>query len=118
MLEKRMYVRFPADAESISDPRVFMCGQIAEIDEFKKTVTIKIHDPFEYLQFFENYPKNKVELPIQAVDHCGMFIGSDVMVHGKICTVRTRQKDQEGYFAYYVQDKKSKDVSRFPKRKS
>ena len=110
MLEKRMYVRFPADAESISDPRVFMCGQIAEIDEFKKTVTIKIHDPFEYLQFFENYPKNKVELPIQAVDHCGMFIGSDVMVHGKICTVRTRQKDQEGYFAYYVQDKKSKDV--------
>lgn len=102
MLEKRMYVRFPADAESISDPRVFMCGQIAEIDEFKKTVTIKIHDPFEYLQFFENYPKNKVELPIQAVDHCGMFIGSDVMVHGKICTVRTRQKDQEGYFAYYA----------------
>ena len=110
MLEKRMYVRFPADAESISDPRVFMCGQIADIDEFKKTVTVKIHDPFEYLQFFENYPKNKVELPIQAVDHCGIFIGSDVIVHGKICTVRTRQKARDGYFTYYVQDKKSKAV--------
>lgn len=118
MLEKRMYVRFPADAESISDPRVFMCGQIAEIDEFKKTVTIKIHDPFEYLQFFENYPKNKVELPIQAVDHCGMFIGSDVMVHGKICTVALDRKTKRAILLIMYKIKKAKMFSRFPKRKS
>lgn len=110
MLEKRMYVRFPADVESILDPRVFMCGQIVEIDDFKKTVTVKIHDPFKYLQFFENYPKDKVELPMQSVDHCGMFIGSDVIVHGKICTVKTRQKAPDGFFFYYVQDKESKNV--------
>ena len=94
-----MYVRFPADVESILDPRVFMCGQIVEIDDFKKTVTVKIHDPFKYLQFFENYPKDKVELPMRSVDHCGMFIGSDVIVHGKICTVKTRQKASDGFLS-------------------
>lgn len=110
MLEKRMYVRFPADVESVTDPRVFMCGQIVEINDFKKTVTIKIHDPFKYLQFFENFPKDKVELPIQAVVHCGMFIGSDVIVYGRICTVRTRRTTPDGLFCYYVQDKENKAI--------
>ena len=52
MLEKRMYVRFPADAESISDPRVFMCGQIAEIDEFKKTVSIRTKKDSKLVDIF------------------------------------------------------------------
>ena len=54
MLTEKTYVRFPADIESMSDPRVFACGQITKIDEFKKTATVKIHDPFQYSLFFED----------------------------------------------------------------
>ena len=38
MLIEKMYVRCPADKESMSDPRVFVCGQITKVDSFKKTV--------------------------------------------------------------------------------
>ena len=38
MLIEKMYVRCPADKESMTDPRVFVCGQITKVDSFKKTV--------------------------------------------------------------------------------
>ena len=41
MLIEKMYVRCPADKESISDPRIFVCGQITKVDSFKKTVRVK-----------------------------------------------------------------------------
>ena len=54
MLSTGMYVRCPADKENMAEPRVFICGQIIKVDEFKKTVVVKIHDPFDYLLFFED----------------------------------------------------------------
>ena len=48
MLSTGMYVRCPADKENMTEPRVFICGQITKVDEFKKTVVVKIHDPFDY----------------------------------------------------------------------
>ena len=54
MLSERMYVRCPADIESATDPRVFVCGQVIRIDDFKKTVTVKIHDPFHFLLFLQH----------------------------------------------------------------
>ena len=48
MLGEKMYVRCPADIESATDPRVFVCGQVVRTDEFKRTVTVKVHDPFNY----------------------------------------------------------------------
>ena len=38
MLKTKMYVRCPADQESMYEPRIFVCGQIINIDEFKRTV--------------------------------------------------------------------------------
>ena len=64
MLIEKMYVRCPADKESMTDPRVFVCGQITKVDSFKKTVharaiSINVENPndgdaFESL-LFEKY---------------------------------------------------------------
>ena len=112
MLSERMYVRCPADRESASDPRVFLCGQITKIDSFKKTVIVKIHDPFQYLLFFEDMPKGLIEVPSSAVDHCSLFIGSEVVVNGEVCTILSKQQLKDGFFYYYVQTKKNKRIFR------
>ena len=62
------------------EPRVFVCGQIINIDEFKRTVSVKVYDPFVYLLFFENLPRGVIELPLGSVDRCRFFFGS-IVVH-------------------------------------
>lgn len=112
MLSERMYVRCPADIESATDPRVFICGQIAKIDDFKKTVTVRIHDPFRFLLFFEDMPKGLIEVPISLVDHCSMFIGTDVIVKDELCKILSEQQSKDGTYFYYVQMNKDKSVFR------
>ena len=54
MMKSKMYVRCPADIESVNEPRVFVCGQITGIAEFKKTVyviTSKVIGQRKYLGF-------------------------------------------------------------------
>ncbi len=110
MLQEKMYVRCPADRESITDPRIFVCGQIMSIDEFKQTVIVKIHDPFGFLLFFEDLPKGTIEVPIGMVEHCSMFTGTDVVVKGELCKVLTERTGKDGYFYYYVQTQKDKII--------
>ena len=112
MLQEKMYVRCPADQESVSDPRVFVCGQILSIDGFKQTVTVRIHDPFHYLIFFEDLPEGIIELPIDAVDHCSLFVGSEVIVKGEVCKILSDRIGKDGYFYYYVQVVKDKSIFR------
>lgn len=112
MLSERMYVRCPADIESATDPRVFVCGQVIRIDDFKKTVTVKIHDPFHFLLFFEDMPKGSIDVPISMVDHCSLFIGTDVIVKGELCKILSEQQAKDETFYYYVQTNKDKKVFR------
>ena len=116
MLKEKMYVRCPADRESITDPRVFVCGQIMSIDEFKQTIIVKIHDPFRFLLFFEDLPKGTIELPMDMVDHCSMFVGSEVIVKGEVCKVLSDQMGKDGYYNYYVQIVKDKSILRVSER--
>lgn len=110
MLTEKTYVRFPADIESMSDPRVFASGQITKIDEFKKTATVKIHDPFQYSLFFEDMPKGTVELPISMLDHCSFFHGSEVIANGELCSILSGPQAKDGIYYYYVQAVKDKCV--------
>ena len=87
MLIEKMYVRCPADKESVSDPRVFVCGQITKVDSFKKTVRVRIYDPFSYLLFFEDLPKGEIELPDNMVQRCTFFLGSVVYSRTRQCKV-------------------------------
>ena len=59
MMKSKMYVRCPADIESVNEPRVFVCGQITGIAEFKKTVSVKINDPFGFYCFLKIFQKEQ-----------------------------------------------------------
>ena len=112
MLIEKMYVRCPADKESISDPRVFVCGQITKVDSFKKTVRVKIYDPLSYLVFFENLPKGEIELPESMVQRCTFFLGSVVFVKNHQCKVLSCVRAKDNFYYYYLQNVDSKEVFR------
>ncbi len=113
MLKEKMYVRCPADKENNIEPRVFVCGQVAKIDLFKKTVTVKIHDPFKHLVFFENLPKGSIEIPIDRVDRCSLFIDSVVVINDNNYKVLSCQKNKEDFHYYYVQNLSDKSIEKF-----
>ena len=110
MLSTGMYVRCPADKENMAEPRVFICGQITKVDEFKKTVVVKIHNPFDYLLFFEDLPKGIIEVPQGSVDRCNFFIESTVVYNHERCKILSSQKAKDGFYYYYVQNQSNKRV--------
>jgi ATP-dependent helicase HepA len=114
MLKTKMYVRCPADKESIYEPRVFVCGQIISIDEFKRIVSVKIHDPFGYLVFFEDLPKGTLELSVESVERCSLFIGSTVVLTDVKHKVLSCQKSKNDFYYYYVQNLDDKSVVKVP----
>lgn len=116
MISEKMYVRCPADKESMTDPRIFVCGQVIKKDEFKKTVTVQINDPFKYMLFFEDLPQGTIEFPESMVDHCSMFIGSLVVIKGKMCKILSSQTAKDGYYFYYVQEVEEKQVFKVSER--
>lgn len=111
MLNK-IYVRIPADAESTADPRNFVCGHVAAVDGFQKTATVRIYDPFNTLQYFEDLPHGEVEIPLNNVVHCTLFLGSQVVVNLERCRVLSLVPPSEkgGYYFYYVQNERSKEI--------
>jgi len=110
MISEKMYVRCPADKESVTDPRIFVCGQVIKKDKFKKTVTVRINDPFNYMLFFDDLPRGPIELPESMVDHCSMFIGSLVEIKGKMCKILSSQTAKDSSYFYYVQDVEDKQI--------
>lgn len=114
MLKTKMYVRCPADQESMYEPRIFVCGQIINIDEFKRTVSVKVHDPFGHLLFFEDLPKGVIELPLGSVDRCSFFIGSIVVYKGSSYKVLSCQKCKDDYYKYYIQNFDDTSVVKVP----
>ncbi len=109
---ENVYVRCPADKESMTDPRVFVCGKVKKIDEFRKTVRVKIYDPFSYLIFFEDLPRGEIEIPESSIQRCTLFLGSVVLYKGSSCKVLSYVKAKDGYYYYYLQNEKSKEVFR------
>lgn len=116
MLIERMYVRCPVDKESFTDPRVFVCGQIIKIDKFKRTVIVKIYDPFSNLMFFEDLPKGEIEFLEDMVQRCTFFLGSTVLAKNQSCKVLSYVKAKDKFYYYYLQNIKSKEVFRLSEK--
>ena len=116
MLIEKMYVRCPVDKESLIDPRVFVCGQITKVDNFKKSVRVRIYDPFSYLLFFEDLPKGEIELPEGMVQRCTFFLGSIVLVKNQSCKVLSCVKAKDEFYYYYLQNVESKEVFRLSEK--
>lgn len=105
-----MYVRCPADPESKRDPRVFVCGQILNLDEETRSVKVQIHDPFNLVAMFEDLPHGIVEYPTSSLTHCSLFVGSSIVYQDKTCKVLTVRQNATGFYEYFVQDERAKTI--------
>ncbi len=105
MLRRGMYVRCPADYESQTDPRVFICAQVKEVSEFEETVTVESYDPFRLTAFFDDLPVGTLKFPIESVKRCKLFIGSDVIFRGQTFEVLAVKTSEEGFNKYYLRDR-------------
>ena len=116
MLKAGMYVRCPADPESARDPRVFLCGQVVEVNEFQRSVTVEVHDPFDYDRLFAYEQKGLRTLPKGQAKRCRLFVGSEVETCGALCTILSAERDEDGFYLYDVQLRATKDVRRVSER--
>lgn len=108
MIKKGMYVRFPWDREDIYNPRIFICGQVDEINDINGMTKVKVYDPEDTLQYFFGYPENLVDVPLKDLNHCTAFAGSLVYYKEEAYEVVEQQLHTEsGYFSYWLKNKET-----------
>lgn len=110
LLQKGMYVRCPADHDSNTDPRIFVCGQIISLDSFSQTAKIRIFDPFGYLLFYQDLPRGIIEFPTSSLEHCSFFNGTYVIYNKEQCEVLTGWLADDGLYHYYLQHVETKKI--------
>lgn len=102
MLLEKMYVRCPIDHDMIN-PRDFLMGQIAKIDNFAETVEVVFNDPFNYRVYYDSFPKS-APLPTSMVQRCQFFVGSIVIYEKEKYKVVACVKKKESYYDYYIEN--------------
>ena len=110
MLKNGMYVRCPYDVEFPAYPRVFVSGQIVEIDAFKNTCRVKINDPFDTIEYFENLKSGVLEYPVSLVSRCYFFNNSLVVSDGRTYKVLGNRKNDDEFYTYFLQDIETKEM--------
>ncbi|EGD45826.1 SNF2-related protein [Ruminiclostridium papyrosolvens DSM 2782] len=101
MLENKMYVRCPVDKDT-RNPRIFIMGQITEIDKFAETVTLKFNDPYSFRKYYEFFPET-IKCSINSVTRCKIFEGTVVQYDFKSFQVIKAIKGENGWYTYYLQ---------------
>lgn len=109
-MKEKMYVRCPVDAESLTDPRVFVIGQTSFIDDFANTVVVNIRDPFNYHIYYDMLPVGEMEFPMKSVCHADLFTDTLVMYKGKKHSVIASKKNKNDYTMYYLQNEETREV--------
>ncbi|MFF2501093.1 SNF2-related protein [Peribacillus sp. NPDC058075] len=112
MLKEGMYVRCPLDNEHPENPRMFILGEIININSFSHEVTVSFHDPHEMKSVYgvpsiENYS-------IDDVDHVEVQINSKVRVKSLSLdgtVINTSGETPDGYHNYYIQLYQDKNPS-------
>lgn len=116
MISEKMYVRIASDFEDSNDPRIFICGQVISIDNFTETAMIKIHDPFNNLQYFPDLKSGVIEEQLNKLNHCVLFDGTRVIYKRNECEIISNVAGKQDYFWYYVQNIKTKEVLCVPEK--
>ena len=112
MLLEKMYVRCPIDHD-MTNPRDFLMGQITTIDTFADTGEVVFNDPFSYRFYYDSFPKS-APLPISMVQRCHFFIGAVVYYAKEKYKVIAREKREDGYFDYYIENLYDKELVKVP----
>lgn len=111
-LAEKMYVRLPCDPESRDNPRRFLCGQIVAIDTFSNLAQVEVMDPFGYRAYYANLPFGRQSYSLSALQHCALFVGSDVLYGHARCKVLTESRGEDGFYYYYIRKRDSDEVFR------
>ena len=105
-----MYVRCPYD-ELTSNARMFIMGQIIEIDEINNSVTVKFHDHLKLRSLFISLPKT-ITLPTKLISRVSALENSLVLFKGvrvrllSISKIGTKDEFYR-YFVEYFKDGKA-----------
>lgn len=116
MISEKMYVRIASDFEDSNNPRIFICGQVISIDNFTETAMIKIHDPFNNLQYFPDLKSGVIEEQLTKLNHCVLFDGTRVIYKRNECEIISHVVGKQNYFWYYIQIIKTKEVLCVPEK--
>ena len=108
MLKTKMYVRCPIDKDYVN-PRDFLMGQITKVDTFNDSVTVKFNDPFNYMMYYDSFPKDAV-LPISYVERCEFFKDTIVLYQKRKCKVIFCETGEDDFYTYYLEDVHYHDV--------
>lgn len=95
-----MYVRLPFDRGHENDPRIFLLGQINSIDNAGGTLNITLHDPFQYVNFFQDVP-DTLQVYADTVTRCGFYPGGRAVYLGQSCRVLGYRADERKDFKQY-----------------
>lgn len=105
-----MYVRIPYDQDSPSDPRIFLLGQIIAMQDIQGTLEIKLHDPFRYVDYYQEsmgtLAANMIlkECPARNVTICSAAFNTRVIWNRQVYRILGYHREpNNGFMAYFLQ---------------
>lgn len=106
-----MYVRCPLDHETEEDSRLFIIGQIEEINMDTQEAIVVFHDILNLRQYYDFIPSEKI-FPITMLNRCKILINTSVVLRkdrtiGKV--VHFIKKDNDLNYYYVVETKKENE---------
>lgn len=115
-----MYVRCSIDEEDPEEPRLFITGQIYDINRESGTIEVKFYDLDNIRKYYDFIPRTKMYVNSDLL-HCKLHRGSRVRVRGKkwiAWLLDFAERDDEGFNTYYVEiedcsDKNLKKISEY-----
>lgn len=111
MIKEGMFVRCPIEKEHPGNPRDFATGKVVSINEFNETACIKFEDPFDNKKYFDFFPNEVAEAPLEALDHCSLIKGSLVKV-GKREGIVVEYYVVDDLYEYYILFQDTKEYQR------
>ena len=103
-----MYYRCPYDREDNLSPRRFILGQVESVNEVADTVVLKICDPFHYKNYYDDI-ESTVTVSSSVLYRSKIFKNSPVLYKKRKYEVISYQKNEDGFFTYYLQDAFTKE---------
>lgn len=103
MLKTGMYVRCSIDVEDPTEPRDFITGKIAEINEFAETAKVMFFDLLELRKYYQ-VPET-MEFPLSKLYRCRVSCGSHTEYNGHMYHIIQHCKNEnDDLFCYYLSD--------------
>lgn len=96
-----MYVRCPNDRQSLTEPRVFLLGQIVRGEDEVGKVMVKFHDLYRLIRYYEDSIPQNGEFYIEQITRCSVLEGTEVIWQEQKGIIVARVPKNDDDFNYY-----------------